>query len=132
MAQQPGGEQPCRGYLPPRHDPNVVPMDRGNLPQQVSLLDRRIIFGHAVAARDQNFSFAQAALAHDAMNKKTPTTNVEHEIARLCLLKIIRLNGSAIARPQGRQHAESAGSQLQHSRGPQHLCRQTAFALFLG
>jgi hypothetical protein len=102
MAKRPGGEQPCRGYLPPRHDPSVAPMDRGNLPQQVSSLDWGVILAHAVAARDQNSFFAEAALPHDAMNEQTSATSVKHHIARLGLIKIVRLNGNAITRPQSR------------------------------
>ena len=75
-----------------------MPMDRGDLPQQVSLLDWGIIFAHAVAARDQKAFFAEAALAHDAMNKQTSATSVEHQIARLSMLKTMRLNGKAVAR----------------------------------
>ena len=112
MAKQPGREQSCGGYVPPGHDPTVAPMDSSNLPQQFSLLDRRIILAHAVATRDQKVFFADAALAYDAMNKETFATSVEHEIACLYLLETLRLNGETIAGPQGRQHADSAGSQL--------------------
>src|ERR1700693_1803396 len=131
MAKQPGDQPPCSRELPPRHDPRIVAMNHGNLPQQVSFLDRRIILGHAVAARDQKLFLAQTALAHDAMNKQTSTASVEHEITRMCFLKSMGLNGKAIAWPQSRQHADSAGSQLQLSCALQHLCRQTAFARVL-
>ena len=85
-------------------------MDRRNLPQQISLVDRRIFHCHTVAAREEIFVFAQAALAHDAVNKKPSIASIEYEITQLRLFKIIRLNGEALARPQRRQHADSGSS----------------------
>ena len=111
-----------------KHGPEILIGTPGRV---IDLLDRRIIFGHAVAAHDQKVFFAKTAFAHDAMNEQTSIASVECKITRLCLFKIIRLNGSAIARPQGRQHADSAGTQSQHSHALQHLCRQTAFERFL-
>jgi hypothetical protein len=64
------------------------------------------------------------------MNKKSSITSVEHEIARLSFLNTMRLNGEAISWPQGGQHADSAGSQLQLSRGLEYLGSQIAFARF--
>jgi len=64
------------------------------------------------------------------MNKKSSVTSVEHEIARLHFLNTMRLNAKAIARPQCGQHADSAGSHLQVSRGLKYLGSQIAFARF--
>src|SRR6266550_2143535 len=105
-------------------------MNRDNFSQQLSLFDGRIFLLHAVAARNEKCFFAGGALARDAMNKKTSATSVEHEIARLNFLNTMSSNGETIARPQGGQHADSAGAESQLPCGLQYLGPQNVFARF--
>ena len=73
-------------------------MDRCNLAQQIPVKYLRIFAGHGVATCDQEF-FLSSTLTQNAVNKEASIASVKCEITRLCLLKIIRLNSEAIARP---------------------------------